>query len=125
MATTPAAERFRRPQQSEHSFEMEGRYLGEWLAFPLVERSRHARTVYQRRPHYFPEGEKLSFCEGVERVEGMLLYDPERMMTLQSDPMIDRIREHLRPCRSCGNLLAPPSTTEDEIRKWQMQWATR
>lgn len=122
---TSGADRARRPKQTERSAEMEARYPGEWLAFPLVKRSRYARTVYQRRPHYFADGDTRSFCEVVERGEGMLIYDPERMMTLQSDPLLDRIREHIRPCRACEHLLEPPSTTEDEVRKWQMQWATR
>lgn len=118
-------ERLPRAKQSERSVEMEARYPGEWLAFPLVKRSRHASTVYQRRPHYFPDGGTRSFCELIDRDEGMLIYDPERMMTLQSDPLLDRIREHIRPCRTCEHLLEPPTTTLDEIRKYKILWGPR
>lgn len=101
------------------------RYEGEWLAFPLRKKSKFARTVYQRRPHFFPTGDQRSFCEIVNREEGMLLYDPAREITLQSDPLIDRIREHIRPCRTCEMLLAPPATMADVVREYQIEWVHR
>lgn len=105
--------------------EYDPRWKGEWLAFPLRPRSKFSRTTYQRRPHFFAEGDDRSFCETVTKDEGMLLYDPHREITLQSDPLIDRIREHLRPCRACENLLARPTTTADIVAQYQVGWVAR
>lgn len=96
------------------------RWKGEWLAFPLTRATRR-----QRRPHFFPEGDERSFCEIVTKLDGMLLYDPERWITLQSDPMIDRIREHIRPCRLCEMLLERPTTTAELVAQYQIVWTQR
>lgn len=80
---------------------------GSWFARPL-----HRR--YNRRPHFFIEGNDLCLCGNSRRGENDLLFDVETHETVEPDPGIGR-PQFRRECYVCQDLLDFEPRTRDEL----------